>query len=70
LPTKALHFTRSGIWSYSIGDDAGTSARGIGGLAVLWSDPDVFSSHTESGGNALMMATIEIALQAALTVDW
>lgn len=51
-------------------DDAGTRAYGIGGLAVLWSDPEVFSTHTETGGNALMVATLERALQAAGKVDW
>jgi L-alanine-DL-glutamate epimerase-like enolase superfamily enzyme len=51
-------------------DDMGTEACGIGGLAVLWSDPNVFSTHTESGGNALQVATLEKALQASLAVDW
>lgn len=51
-------------------DDAGAIGCGIGGLAVLWSDPQVFSAHTETGGNAIMVATLERALQAALDVDW
>ncbi len=51
-------------------DDAGTEACGIGGLAVLWSDARVFASHTETGGNALMVATLERALQASLSTDW
>ena len=51
-------------------DDVGTEACGIGGLAVLWSDADVFSAHTETGGNSLMVATLERALQASLAVEW
>ena len=51
-------------------DEAGTRAYGLGGLAVLWSDARVFAAHTESGGNALMTATLERALQAALDVEW
>ena len=51
-------------------DEVGTEAYGIGGLAVLWSDERVFSAHTETGGNALMVATLERALQASLAVDW
>jgi L-alanine-DL-glutamate epimerase-like enolase superfamily enzyme len=51
-------------------DEAGTEAYGIGGLAVLWSDAQVFSAHTETGGNALMVGTLERALQLSLTVDW
>ena len=44
----------------------GTEAVGVGGTAVLWSDPDVFSSHTEIGGNILMAALLEFALQQAV----
>ena len=51
-------------------DEAGTEAYGIGGLAVLWSDAQVFSTHTEMGGNALMVGTLERALQACLGFDW
>ena len=36
---------------------------GIGGLALLWSDPDVFTAHTEVGGNLLQSAILEHALQ-------
>jgi len=51
-------------------DEVGTEAYGIGGLAVLWSDAQVFSTHTEMGGNALMVGTLERALQACLGFDW
>jgi L-alanine-DL-glutamate epimerase-like enolase superfamily enzyme len=44
-------------------DDQGYEAVGIGGLAVLWSDPDVFSAHTEVGGNLLQASILEHALQ-------
>ncbi len=47
-------------------DETGAEAVGVGGTAVLWSDPDVFSSHTEVGGNILMSALLEFALQQAV----
>jgi L-alanine-DL-glutamate epimerase-like enolase superfamily enzyme len=43
--------------------DAGREGVGVGGLAVLWSDPRVFRRHTETGGNALQLAVLEDALQ-------
>ncbi len=46
-------------------DDAGNEAVGLGGLAVLWADAAVFESHTEVGGNVLMTALLEYALQLA-----
>ena len=46
-------------------DGAGDRAEavGLGTQSVLWSDASVFKRHTESGGNALMYATTEHALQ-------
>ena len=44
-------------------DGAGNEAFGIGGLAVLWSDPEVFAAHTEIGGNVLQTSLLEFALQ-------
>jgi L-alanine-DL-glutamate epimerase-like enolase superfamily enzyme len=44
-------------------DDRDNEVVGIGGLAVLWSDPDVFSAHTEVGGNLLQASILEFALQ-------
>ena len=44
-------------------DDAEHEAFGLGGLAVLWADGDVFLAHTEVGGNVLMTALLEYALQ-------
>jgi len=34
---------------------------GLGTQSVLWSDADVFSSHSEAGGNALMFSVTEYA---------
>ncbi len=38
---------------------------GLGTQNVLWSDAQVFAEHTENGGNALMFAMTEHALQLA-----
>ena len=51
-------------------DIDGTEAFGLGGLAVLWSDPDVFSAHTEVGGNLLQAALLEHALQRVKNRDY
>ena len=51
-------------------DEDGTEAVGVGGTAVLWSDPDVFSNHTEVGGNILMSALLEFALQRAVNREF
>lgn len=42
---------------------AGTHRIGLCTQNVLWSDAQVFASHSESGGNALMYALTERALQ-------
>ena len=44
-------------------DSAGITAFGLGGLAVLWSDPTVFVQHSEVGGNLLQLSVLEYALQ-------
>jgi len=44
------------------GDD-GSEAVGVGGLAVLWSDEQVFAAHTEVGGNLVQATLLERALQ-------
>ncbi|HUQ64508.1 MAG TPA: hypothetical protein VM101_00005, partial [Flavitalea sp.] len=41
----------------------GTRAIGLGGQSVLWSDAKVFAQHSVNGGNALMFAMTERALQ-------
>ena len=51
-------------------DEKGTEAFGIGGLAVLWADADVFSAHTEVGGNVLQTALLEYALQRVKDRDY
>ncbi|MBN1670594.1 MAG: L-alanine-DL-glutamate epimerase [Kiritimatiellae bacterium] len=43
--------------------EQGGEVYGVGGLAVLWSDAVVFAQHTETGGNLLMLAVLERALQ-------
>src|ERR1044072_2095735 len=42
---------------------AGKRGIGLGTEGVLWSDAQVFAGHSESGGNALMYAVTERALQ-------
>ena len=44
-------------------DSTGIIAFGLGGLAVLWSDPTVFVQHSEVGGNLLQLSVLEYALQ-------
>lgn len=44
---------------------AGRAEIGLGTQSVLWADSSVFAAHTESGGNALMFALTERALQIA-----
>jgi len=43
--------------------ESGFSKIGLGTQSVLWSDSKVFAEHSESGGNALMYALSERALQ-------
>ena len=43
--------------------ESGISKIGLGTQSVLWSDSKVFTEHSESGGNALMYALSEMALQ-------
>lgn len=40
----------------------GIEGVGIGVQSVLWADPDIFSMHSSSGANALMLAVTEKAL--------
>lgn len=42
---------------------SGVHSIGIGTQSILWSDANVFTSNSESGGNALMYALTERALQ-------
>ncbi|MBS1576878.1 MAG: mandelate racemase/muconate lactonizing enzyme family protein [Bacteroidetes bacterium] len=43
--------------------ESGIHKIGLGTQSVLWSSPDVFARHSETGGNALMFALSEMALQ-------
>lgn len=45
--------------------ESGKHGIGLGTQSVLWSDSSVFAEHSESGGNALMYAMTEHALQLA-----
>lgn len=49
----------------SLTSSSGKIGLGIATQSVLWSDADVFLSHSESGGNALMFAMTEFALNRA-----
>lgn len=57
-------YTRE-IWQtvVKLANDQGDSSTGPGVQGVLWSDARVFSSHSEAGGNALMFALTNRALQ-------
>jgi L-alanine-DL-glutamate epimerase-like enolase superfamily enzyme len=46
-----------------IESDTGIKAIGLGTQGILWSDAKVFFDHSENGGNALMYAMSERALQ-------
>lgn len=48
----------------------GHHSIGLGTQSVLWSDEKIFSSHSESGGNALMYALTEHALQILRNVSF
>ena len=56
---------QSEIWQSVALLEGQTGKRGIGlcTQGVLWSDAHVFAGHSESGGNALMYAVTEHALQ-------
>ncbi len=43
--------------------ESGNSTIGLGTQGILWSDSKVFAAHSESGGNALMYAMSERALE-------
>ena len=43
--------------------DSGRSHVGIGTQSVLWCDPRVLAKHSESAGNAMMLAVTDHALQ-------
>jgi L-alanine-DL-glutamate epimerase-like enolase superfamily enzyme len=55
----------SEIWQSAayMKSDSGNHAIGLCTQSVLWSDASVFASHSESGGNSLMYAMTERAMQ-------
>jgi len=59
---KGGFFTEKWVCQVELTGDSGNKATGQGGLAVLWSDAAVFSAHSEVGGNILMAAMLEYAL--------
>ena len=67
---KGACFTEKWIAHVTLGDDRGHRATSVGGLAVLWSDPAVFAAHTEVGGNLIMLALLEHALQLVRGRAW
>lgn len=58
---QVVSYIKSGSGNHSIG---------LGTQSVLWSDAAVFTSHTESGGNSLMYAMTERALQILKNVSF
>jgi len=53
------------IWQSAayLKSDSGNNSIGLCSQSVLWSDASVFANHSESGGNALMYAMTERAVQ-------
>ena len=65
---KPYRFKGSGVselWQAAayLESDQGSVGIGLGTQSVLWSDSKVFFGHSENGGNALMYAMTERALQ-------
>jgi hypothetical protein len=60
---KGGFFTEKWTLVTSIESENGIRATGIGGTAVLWSDPSVFFAHSEAGGNIFMAAMAEQAIK-------
>jgi L-alanine-DL-glutamate epimerase-like enolase superfamily enzyme len=62
---KGASFTEKWTLVTSLESTRGIRATGIGGTAVLWSDPSVFFSYSEAGGNMVMAAMAERAARSA-----
>ena len=60
---KGGYLTESWQTGTSLESPSGNTGIGLSTQSVLWSDAGVFASHSESGGNALMFALQEHALQ-------
>lgn len=61
LQIKGASFSEKWTLVTQIESSRGTKATGVGGTAVLWSDPAVFFSHSEAGGNLVMSLLAEKA---------
>jgi len=67
-PLFPFHFKGSvinEIWQTAayLEGEPGISTIGLGSQSILWSDPKVFATHSVSGGELLMFAMSERALQ-------
>lgn len=49
---------------------SGTTAVGLGTQSVLWSDASIFNAHSEAGGNSLMFALLEYALNIGQDISY
>jgi hypothetical protein len=58
---KGGFFTEKWVLVTSVMSRKGIQAVGLGGLAILWSDPEVFFAYSETGGNVIMAAMAEKA---------
>jgi len=67
---KGSSYREKWILVVKLRDASGVESIGIGGTAVLWSDPSVFSSHTDVGGNLLSATVLEFAIQETLDQDF
>lgn len=63
---KGGAFTEKWINIVAMRTADGDEAVGIGSTAILWSDPAVFSAHSEAGGNLLMSGVSEHACKLLL----
>ncbi len=66
---KGGAFTEKWLTVTSLASASGLSATGIGGLAVLWSDSEVFFSRSEAGGNLAMALIAEEAARSLVGVE-
>lgn len=70
LQIKGSSFTEKWTLVTRVESAQGMAATGIGGTAVLWSDPAVFQTFSEAGGNGLMALLAEKAVQLARGRDF
>jgi len=51
-------------------DDNGNKGIGLGVQSTLWSDPAIFTKHSESAGNSIMFLMTAFAVEQAQHTDW